>query len=278
MIKVNLLAGNVGNHHGQLVDRHHFFRADIYRAGKVGTGQAQRAFNAFIHIEERTRLQAIAPDLDRVAGLRLGDLAAERGRGLFLAAIPGALRAEDVVITGNARFHPAAAGIGQVQAFGEQFLPAIFAVRCGRIGAVFTAVRIVRVFLVIGRVHTGRGGIEDALAVTLVGRIEDVEVDRGGVVHHVGIIVAGEDIACAAHVGSQLVDLVKLAVDHFTHEQLVAQITHHEIVCLGVREFVHLEVNAAHPIAFALEAADKVPPDESACAADQNRFHDKLHS
>ena len=41
---------------------------------------------------------------------------------------------------------------------------------------------------------------------------------RRRVVHHVGIVLAGEDVTGAAHIGGELVDLVK-AVDRSPAEQ-----------------------------------------------------------
>ena len=57
-------------------------------------------------------------------------------------------------------------------------------------------------------------GVEHAPHLALVARVQHVQIDRGGVVHDVGVVLAGEDVAGAAHVGRELIDLVEAAVDH----------------------------------------------------------------
>ena len=47
----------------------------------------------------------------------------------------------------------------------------------------------------------------------LLARFEHVEVDRRRVVHDVGVVLAGEDVAGAAHVGGELIDLVEPPID-----------------------------------------------------------------
>ena len=85
-------------------------------------------FQAFVDIEERTCLLAVAPDFDLSPVSRFGDLPAEGGRRLFPPTLPGAQRTENIVIPGNPHFQAVIAGKGQIQAFAEQFLPAIVAV------------------------------------------------------------------------------------------------------------------------------------------------------
>src|ERR1022692_2465265 len=58
------LSGNVRDHPGQLVDRDHFLGTDIHRPGEFRVNQAADTLEAFIDIEERASLLAVAPDLD----------------------------------------------------------------------------------------------------------------------------------------------------------------------------------------------------------------------
>ena len=76
------------------------------------------------------------------------------------------------------------------------------------------------------------------MIVALVTSIQHIEVDRGGVVHDVGVMLAGENIAGAAHVGGKLIDLVKTAIDHMPHEIRIAQVADHEVVGLRLRVLV----------------------------------------
>ena len=258
-----LLARDVHDHGGELVDRDHLFRADVERAGVRRAGQAQHAFEAFVDVEERARLIAVAPDLDLAAQLGFGHLAADGGGRLFLAAGPGAFGAEDVVEARDAAFHAVVAAIGQIQPLAEQFLPAVLAVGGGRIGGGFGAVGVVRVFLVVGRIHAGRGRIEHPLDVPAPAGLDHVQIDGGRVVHDVGVVFAGEDIARPAHVGGQLIDLVEAAVGDLAADGLIAQIADEEIVGLGLGEFGKLEIDAANPEPLALQALDQMAADES---------------
>ena len=63
------------------------------------------ALDAVVDVHEAAGLLAVAPDLDLVLAGLLGvnHLAADRGRRLFAAAVPGAVRAVDIVEAGDAR-------------------------------------------------------------------------------------------------------------------------------------------------------------------------------
>ena len=73
-------------------------------------------------------------------------------------------------------------------------------------------------------VDAGGGGIEDPLGVAAAARFEHVEIDLRRIVHDVGVVLAGEDVASAAHVGGELVDLVEAAVDCSAGRLPLAQI------------------------------------------------------
>src|SRR2546426_7625992 len=146
------------DHVDEAVDRDHLVRPDVYRTAHVRPHQAQRALEAFIDVEERARLPAVAPDLDLAAVGRQGDLAAYRGRRLLASALPGALGAEDVVVACDVHIEAVIAGIREVQALAEELLPAVLAVRIGGIGTVLGAVRIVRINLVLPGINAGRRG------------------------------------------------------------------------------------------------------------------------
>lgn len=100
--------------------------------------------------------------------------------------------------------------------------------------------------------------------------VQHVQVDGRRVVHDVGVVLAGEDVACAAHVGGQLVDFVEAAVDDRADDRLFAQVAHDEIVGLGFGMFIEFQVNAADPEPLALQALHKVAADESTGPANQS--------
>ncbi len=82
-------------------------------------------------------------------------------------------------------------------------------------------------------------------------------------------MVAGEDVAGAAHVGGELVDLVEALVDDGVAENGVAEVADDELVGGGLAVFVALDVDAADAVALALEALHEVAADESAGPAHQ---------
>jgi hypothetical protein len=92
-------------------------------------------------------------------------------------------------------------------------------------------------------------------------------------VHDVGVVLAGEDIAGAAHVRGQLVHLVEAAIDGRTARCDIGEVPDHEIIRLGGRVLGVFEVDASDPAAFALEALHEVTADEAPSSAYQNVLH-----
>src|SRR5699024_11055528 len=114
----------------------------------VGAGQADRPLDALVDVEERASLLAVAPHLDFTAILCAGYFAAKGCWRFFATPFPSAFRAKNVVITRHAYFHAVVAREGEVEALAEQLFPAVFAVRSRRVGGVFCAVGVVRIFLI----------------------------------------------------------------------------------------------------------------------------------
>ncbi len=106
-----------------MVDGDHFFRAYVDGAGEVGIHEAADGFDAFIDIEERAGLAAIAPDFDLAAIGGLGDLAAEGGGCLFAASVPSAFGSEDIVEARDANLDAVVAAVGKVETLAEEFFP-----------------------------------------------------------------------------------------------------------------------------------------------------------
>ena len=105
-----------------------------------------------------------------------------------------------------------------------------------------------------------------------VSGVNDVEVDARRVVHHVGIVFTGEDVAGSAHVGRELIDFIEPAVDHVSHEVRITKIADHEVIGFSLAETWELEIGASDPEAFPLEPPDQMMTDEAARPADQRDF------
>ena len=84
------LAGRTCDDVDQLIDGYKFVCAEVERRGAVGLHDAKDALDAIVNVHERPGLLTVAPNLDLVAVLAFGDLAADRGRRLLATAIVGA--------------------------------------------------------------------------------------------------------------------------------------------------------------------------------------------
>src|ERR1017187_5185649 len=160
------LSGNVRDHPGQLVDRDHFLGTDIHRPGEFRVNQAADTLEAFIDIEERASLLAVAPDLDLAAVFGFRNLTAQRSRRLLSTARPRAIGTEDVVEAGDPHLDAIVPHVGEVKPLTEQFLPAILAVGRRRVGGILGTLWVQRVHLVVLRVHARGGGVEELPAFT----------------------------------------------------------------------------------------------------------------
>ncbi len=74
--------------------------------------------------------------------------------------------------------------------------------------------------------------------------------------HHGRIVFARENVAGAAHVGCQLIDLFDTAY-RLLYEGRIAQVAAQEFVRRGFLELVALQVGRAYPMPLRLQ-----PPDE----------------
>src|SRR6266513_3144873 len=95
----DLEARRVGDQVGELVDADQTVLTEIDRLLIARLHQQPQALDAVVDVAERTRLLAVAPDLDltRAGQLGAGDLAAHRRRRFLASAVPRAERADDVV-------------------------------------------------------------------------------------------------------------------------------------------------------------------------------------
>src|ERR1019366_6178153 len=219
----------------------------------------------------RTRLFAVAPDLDCPAVRGFRHFAADGGRRLLAASAPCAFRSEDIVEARDAHLHAMIPHVRQEEPFAEELLPAIFAIRRGGICGVLRALGIIRVELVVVRVHAGGGRVEELLHAGPPPVFQTVEVDAAGVVHDSGVVLAGEYVAGSAHIGGELIDDFDAAYSR-RGDVRIAQIADDEFVGGAGGEFMSLEVHAPDPKAFGLEAFYEMSADKAPSTVNENAF------
>jgi hypothetical protein len=99
--------------------------------------------------------------------------------------------------------------------------------------------------------------------------MKNVEIDTGGIVHDVGVVLAGENVTRAAHVGCELIDFIETAVDKMPHKIGVTKVAEYEIIGLRLAEAREFKIGPADPETFALKTTDKVMSDKAASPTDQ---------
>src|SRR5512140_2585596 len=196
----------------QGVDRDHLAGAQVDGRGDQARAVHDQvdAVGAVVDEHVAAGLGAIAPNVDRMLAAVLGfdDLAAEGGGRLFAAAVPGAVRAEDVVEAGNVGFQAALGGVFLAEHFGDQLFPAVAALGHGRVGVGFLEGAHAGVALQVGVVGAGRGGEEIAPGPGVVGGLDQVGVDQHAAqaFHPVAL-----DEAHPAHIRRQVIDFGRAA-------------------------------------------------------------------
>src|SRR6185503_9183367 len=266
-------AGNLADDVGELVDRDQPIRTEIQRLAVVRCHQPLDALEAVADVAERSRLLAVAPDVDlALAGqLRRRHLAAHRRRRLLASAVPGAERTVDVVEAHDARLDPVVLTVMRAEPLCDQLLPAVGVLRLGRVGVFFLQRRHRGFGLLVLGVDARRRRIEIALHAGGARRLERVEVDQRVVVENQAVV--RRDVAHAAHVGGERVDVID-AGSRGARVRRLAQIEDEELV--GGRALVlgALDVDAADPVPLAFQIADEMMADESAGAGDEYPRHD----
>ena len=81
--------------------------------------------------------------------------------------------------------------------------------------------------------------------------MQEVEIDGRRIVHHVGVMLAGEDVAGPSHVGGNLIDFVEAPIDHLPHKIRIAKVTDQKIVRFGFAKARKLAICASNPEALA---------------------------
>ena len=197
-----------------LVDRHHLLRADIDRPGEVRAHQPRRALEAFVDIEERAGLLAVAPDLDLAAARELRPPCGRWRPAPFPCRRPRCLPGRRCCGSAPRGFPCRGCGCRRDTAARRTASPS--RIRCRARPDRPSPPSILGCPGLPGcRPGTCRPRRNRKSAVARAcDTPRHVEVDGGRVVHDVGVVLAGEDVAGAAHVGRELIDLVEAAVDH----------------------------------------------------------------
>src|SRR6516165_2928798 len=97
-----------------MVDRHYLIRPDVDGPSKIRPHEPQRAFDALIYIEKGTRLLAISPHFDLLAGKGHRNLATNSSGRFLATAPPRPFRPEDIVITCDIGLPPEVPAIGEI--------------------------------------------------------------------------------------------------------------------------------------------------------------------
>ena len=125
----------------QVVDLDQFAGAQVNRRRDqlLAVHDHVDALDAVVDIHEAAGLRAVAPDLDLAAAAVLGGdhLTADGRRGLLAAAVPGAVRAVDVVEAGDVRLQPTLLPVLLAEDLGHQLFPAVAALGHGGVGVRF---------------------------------------------------------------------------------------------------------------------------------------------
>jgi hypothetical protein len=129
--------------------------------------------------------------------------------------------------------------------------------------------------LVVLRVHAGGRGIEELADTGVEPVFEGAQVDRGGVVRDVRVMLSGEQVSNTIHIRCKLVDLIDVPND-IADDVLIPKIGDQELIDRNVGEFVRFEVDGANPKAFGLETLYEVTADEPTGSVNKNTLHDGL--
>ena len=85
--------------------------------------------------------------------------------------------------------------------------------------------------------------------------------------HHIGVMITGEDIPGTAHICRKLVDLVEGSINDGRNRGRVTEITLNEVIGNGRRVFVVPEIHTANPTSLSLQSVHEVTADKPPGAA-----------
>ena len=132
--------------------------------------------------------------------------------------------------TGNTHIQPLITMVSHIHTFTEQFLPTVVTVRSCRIGRILRSSRMQSIHLVTFWIDTGRRRIENSPRIPFISHIHHIDVTHYRIMHNIGIILTGKNKTGTPHIGSKLIDFVKLTIDGTVTYIHVAQVTDHKII------------------------------------------------
>src|SRR4030042_1093475 len=122
-------------------------------------------------------------------------------------------------------------------------------------------------------IDTSGRRIENLSDTVLCGKIDDVQVDGCRIVHHIGIMLSGEDISGTAHICGKLIYLIKETVEHVLAHVLIAKIADNEFIGNSGAELGVFEIDSPYPVPLTLQSDHQVVADKPTGSANKRRFH-----
>src|SRR5262249_5477069 len=119
------------------------------------------------------------------------------------------------------------------------------------------------IFLVVRGIDARRGRIEEALDCRLPAFFKYVQVDAGGIMHYVRIVIAGEDVSCSTHICGKLINIFD-GIDSLTCDVWIAEVGWQDLVPCCLRELGIFEVDARYPEPFICQTPGKMTADKAA--------------
>ena len=113
----------------------------------------------------------------------------ECSRCLFTAIVPGTLWPKNVVKSGNSHIKAIVSVKRQIHPFAEEFLPTVLTIGLCRLSRILSSFGVIRIFLVVLRVHTGRRRIKYFFYAIFYRPFTNVQVNHGRIMHNVCIIL-----------------------------------------------------------------------------------------
>mmetsp|Transcript_2904 Transcript_2904/g.8875 ORF Transcript_2904/g.8875 Transcript_2904/m.8875 type:complete len:266 (-) Transcript_2904:197-994(-) len=250
---------------GHIVHGDHLLGSNVQRLSEIRVHEANDTLDGIVNVAERSCLLTIAPHLKFLVGGNT--LTAEGSWGLLASALPGSVRAVDVVESADSREHLEVLGVVNGELLGRKLLKSVRILGLRRPGIRLLESRVLRIELGSLRIDTCRGSIVESSHITKAGSFKHVEGNKSVVVHNHRVVRLDE--AHSAHIGSQVVHISAafhgiLAVLH------LSKIDQHELVAevLFLHVLILLPVSGDDLIAQLLELLCKVRSDETACSSD----------
>jgi hypothetical protein len=91
-------------------------------------------------------------------------------------------------------------------------------------------------------------------------------------VHHIRIVLTGEDISGPTHICGELIDLIDVP-QNLVCDRDITQVAYDEVIGSRSVELGIFQINTPYPITIPLEPANQVTANKSASACNENSLH-----